>query len=100
MTRGSTDEILGLQRTSELGRAQFYPACHQITVTNGDSNALPTGIALPGAYTLTDPGAGISCAVDTFFANKITSRSTSSIVISQLQNLILLQVRVFRQVSR
>ncbi|KAG8740412.1 Esterase/lipase/thioesterase [Ceratobasidium sp. 414] len=50
------DEILGLQRATELGRAQFYPACHQITVTNGGTKALPTGIALPGAYTLTDPG--------------------------------------------
>ncbi|KAJ1303725.1 hypothetical protein OPQ81_008149 [Rhizoctonia solani] len=49
-------EILGLQRATESGRAQFYPACHQITVTNGGTKALPTGIALPGNYTLTDPG--------------------------------------------
>ncbi|EUC61095.1 glycoside hydrolase family 61 protein [Rhizoctonia solani AG-3 Rhs1AP] len=49
-------EILGLQRATESGRAQFYPACHQITVTNGGTKALPTGIAIPGNYTLTDPG--------------------------------------------
>ncbi|KAI3616605.1 glycoside hydrolase family 61 protein [Moniliophthora roreri] len=49
-------EILGLQRASEVGRAQFYPACHQITVTNGGSKTLPAGIALPGDYTLDDPG--------------------------------------------
>ncbi|KAG8703111.1 Esterase/lipase/thioesterase [Ceratobasidium sp. 394] len=49
-------EILGLQRATELGRAQFYPACHQITVTGGGTKALPAGIALPGDYTLTDPG--------------------------------------------
>ncbi|KAH7098758.1 family 61 endoglucanase [Auriculariales sp. MPI-PUGE-AT-0066] len=48
-------EILGLQRADESGRAQFYPACHQITIT-GSGTKSPTGIALPGAYTLTDPG--------------------------------------------
>ncbi|KAH8832114.1 family 61 endoglucanase [Flagelloscypha sp. PMI_526] len=48
-------EILGLQRASEVGRAQFYPACHQITITGGGS-ANPTGIALPGAYKEDDPG--------------------------------------------
>ncbi|KAJ4295084.1 hypothetical protein N0V90_007093 [Kalmusia sp. IMI 367209] len=44
-------EILGLQRTNTNGSlAQFYPGCHQISVTGGGSTALPTGIALPGAY--------------------------------------------------
>ncbi|GLB34553.1 putative glycoside hydrolase family 61 protein [Lyophyllum shimeji] len=49
-------EILGLQRATEVGRAQFYPACHQITVTGSGTKALPAGIALPGNYTLDDPG--------------------------------------------
>ncbi|KAF2676593.1 lytic polysaccharide monooxygenase [Lentithecium fluviatile CBS 122367] len=37
-----------------LRLAQFYPNCHQITVTGGGSTALPTGIALPGAYQAND----------------------------------------------
>ncbi|KFA69936.1 hypothetical protein S40285_03909 [Stachybotrys chlorohalonatus IBT 40285] len=44
-------EILGLQRTNTRGElAQFYPACHQITVTGSGTVKLPSGIALPGAY--------------------------------------------------
>ncbi|KAF1848148.1 lytic polysaccharide monooxygenase [Cucurbitaria berberidis CBS 394.84] len=44
-------EILGLQRTNKNGSlAQFYPGCHQITVTGTGTTALPVGIALPGAY--------------------------------------------------
>ncbi|KAH7095700.1 family 61 endoglucanase [Paraphoma chrysanthemicola] len=44
-------EILGLQRTNKNGSlAQFYPGCHQITVTGSGTTALPAGIALPGAY--------------------------------------------------
>ncbi|KAF2193191.1 lytic polysaccharide monooxygenase [Zopfia rhizophila CBS 207.26] len=44
-------EILGLQRTNNNGSlAQFYPACHQITITGGGTTKLPAGIALPGAY--------------------------------------------------
>lgn len=44
-------EILGLQRTNKNGSlAQFYPGCHQITVTGSGSTKLPEGIALPGAY--------------------------------------------------
>ena len=49
-------EILGLQRSVKPELAQFYPACHQISITGGGSTPLPAGIALPGAYTLTDPG--------------------------------------------
>ena len=50
-------EILGLQRATEIGRAQFYPACHQITITNGGSTPLPQGIAIPGPeYSETAPG--------------------------------------------
>lgn len=48
-------EILGLQRASKSGLAQFYPACHQVTITGGGS-ANPTGVAIPGAYALDDPG--------------------------------------------
>lgn len=44
-------EILGLQRTNTDGSlAQFYPNCHQVTVTGSGTAALPEGIALPGAY--------------------------------------------------
>lgn len=49
-------EILGLQRSVKPELSQFYPACHQITITGGKSTPLPTGIALPGAYQLEDPG--------------------------------------------
>lgn len=47
----SRHEILGLQRTNTNGSlAQFYPNCHQVTVTGSGTTALPEGIALPGAY--------------------------------------------------
>lgn len=50
-------EILGLQGTNEGGsRAQFYPSCHQISITGGGQQALPAGIAIPGAYTTNDKG--------------------------------------------
>lgn len=51
-------EILGLQRAATSGLAQFYPGCHQVTVTGGGT-ASPKGVALPGAYALNDPG--VSC---------------------------------------
>lgn len=48
-------EILGLQRTNTNGAlAQFYPACHQITVTGSGTTKLPEGVALPGAYRADD----------------------------------------------
>ncbi|KAJ5054212.1 uncharacterized protein L3040_000493 [Drepanopeziza brunnea f. sp. 'multigermtubi'] len=48
-------EILGLQRTNKDGSlAQFYPSCHQITITGSGSTELPEGIALPGAYKADD----------------------------------------------
>jgi hypothetical protein len=34
--------------------AQFYPACHQITITGSGTTQLPAGIALPGAYRASD----------------------------------------------
>ncbi|KAF3910495.1 Endoglucanase-4 [Dactylellina cionopaga] len=50
-------EILGLQRTNTNGSlAQFYPACHQITITGSGKTKLPTGVALPGAFKRNDPG--------------------------------------------
>lgn len=48
-------EILGLQRAAKSGLAQFYPGCHQVTITGGGT-ASPKGVALPGAYALNDPG--------------------------------------------
>ncbi|KAG8924524.1 hypothetical protein FRC01_011382 [Tulasnella sp. 417] len=48
-------EVLGLHVAGTAGGAQFYPTCIQIKVTGGGS-ANPTGIALPGAYQVNDPG--------------------------------------------
>lgn len=54
-------EILGLQRTNKnASLAQFYPNCHQITVTGGGSAKLPEGVAIPGAYGLTDKGIALN----------------------------------------
>nr|AWM99283.1 lytic polysaccharide monooxygenase 9 [Rhizophlyctis rosea] len=36
--------------------AQFYVACLSISVTNGGSTSLPSGVAFPGAYKATDKG--------------------------------------------
>lgn len=36
--------------------AQFYMECVQITVAGGGSTTLPTGVAIPGAYSYSDPG--------------------------------------------
>ncbi|QRV79245.1 glycoside hydrolase family 61 protein [Ceratobasidium sp. AG-Ba] len=49
-------EILGLHVAGTLGGAQFYPSCTQIKISGSGTKALPTGIALPGAYKATDPG--------------------------------------------
>lgn len=48
-------EIIALHGGANLGGAQFYPVCAQITVTGGGS-ATPSGLAFPGAYNATDPG--------------------------------------------
>lgn len=49
--------IVQLGRASVLMRSfAIKPACHQITVTGSGTKALPAGIALPGGYTLDDPG--------------------------------------------
>ncbi|KAF8608541.1 glycoside hydrolase [Ceratobasidium sp. AG-I] len=49
-------EILGLHVAATVGGAQFYPSCVQIKLTGSGTKALPTGVALPGAYVATDPG--------------------------------------------
>ncbi|KAG9240023.1 putative endo-beta-1,4-glucanase D [Calycina marina] len=36
--------------------AQLYMECVQIEVTSGGTTTLPTGVAIPGVYTETDPG--------------------------------------------
>ncbi|PPQ71917.1 hypothetical protein CVT24_008058 [Panaeolus cyanescens] len=41
--------------TGTVGGAQFYPHCVQVKITGGGS-ANPSGVALPGAYSPTEPG--------------------------------------------
>ncbi|KAL4254459.1 Endo-beta-1,4-glucanase D [Abortiporus biennis] len=48
-------EILALHGATNIGGAQFYPVCVQLTVTGGGSKT-PSGLAFPGAYSPTDPG--------------------------------------------
>ncbi|KAF9002937.1 glycoside hydrolase family 61 protein [Cyathus striatus] len=48
-------ENLALHGASNIGGAQFYPVCIQVTVTGGGS-LNPSGLSFPGTYTPTDPG--------------------------------------------
>jgi len=51
-------EILALQNGINVGGAEFYPNCIQMTVTGGSSSPTspnPT-VSFPGAYSPTDPG--------------------------------------------
>ncbi|KAI3335841.1 glycosyl hydrolase family 61-domain-containing protein [Ustulina deusta] len=48
-------EALALHTASSTGQAQFYMTCYQLTVT-GSGSATPSGVALPGAYSASDPG--------------------------------------------
>lgn len=48
-------ENLALHGASNIGGAQFYPVCVQLTVTGGGS-LKPSGLSFPGAYSATDPG--------------------------------------------
>uniref|UniRef100_A0A0W0FFN1 lytic cellulose monooxygenase (C4-dehydrogenating) n=1 Tax=Moniliophthora roreri TaxID=221103 RepID=A0A0W0FFN1_MONRR len=48
-------ENLALHGASNLGGAQFYPVCVQLTVTGGGS-LNPSGLSFPGTYKATDPG--------------------------------------------
>ncbi|KAL0946013.1 hypothetical protein HGRIS_012290 [Hohenbuehelia grisea] len=48
-------ENLALHGGANLGGAQFYPVCVQLTITGGGS-LNPSGLGFPGAYKATDPG--------------------------------------------
>ncbi|TFK31265.1 endoglucanase-4 [Crucibulum laeve] len=48
-------ENLALHGASNIGGAQFYPVCIQLTVTGGGS-LNPSGLSFPGTYKATDPG--------------------------------------------
>ncbi|KAL3427730.1 cellulose-growth-specific protein [Phlyctema vagabunda] len=49
-------EIIALHSAYEYPGAQFYPSCHQISVTGGGSTTPAAKVAFPGAYSETDPG--------------------------------------------
>ncbi|KAF2134694.1 lytic polysaccharide monooxygenase [Dothidotthia symphoricarpi CBS 119687] len=49
-------EIIALHAAYEYPGAQFYPGCHQLTVSS-TGTTVPTGlVSFPGAYKATDPG--------------------------------------------
>ncbi|EJD52178.1 hypothetical protein AURDEDRAFT_199593 [Auricularia subglabra TFB-10046 SS5] len=48
-------EVIALHVASSPGGAQFYMSCFQISVSGGGSASPPT-VALPGAYSASDPG--------------------------------------------
>ncbi|KAI0309010.1 glycosyl hydrolase family 61-domain-containing protein, partial [Amylostereum chailletii] len=49
-------EIIALHLADKKGGAEFYPGCAQLQVT-GDGAGVPAStVALPGAYSDTDPG--------------------------------------------
>ncbi|KDR76933.1 hypothetical protein GALMADRAFT_66407 [Galerina marginata CBS 339.88] len=48
-------ENLALHGANNLGGAQFYPVCIQLTVTGGGT-LNPSGLSFPGTYKATDPG--------------------------------------------
>ncbi|RDW90951.1 hypothetical protein BP5796_02116 [Coleophoma crateriformis] len=50
-------EIIALHAAYSYPGAQFYPSCHQISVTgSGTSTGPTTKVAIPGVYNETDPG--------------------------------------------
>jgi cellulase len=50
-------EMIGLHEATQLGKAQFYNGCGQITVTGSGSASLPaSGTDMTKAYSPTDPG--------------------------------------------
>ncbi|KAF3909522.1 Endoglucanase-4 [Arthrobotrys entomopaga] len=49
-------EHIALHSASTVGGAQLYIACGQLTVTGGGSTAGGPTVAIPGAYSATDPG--------------------------------------------
>ncbi|KIK68801.1 carbohydrate-binding module family 1 protein [Collybiopsis luxurians FD-317 M1] len=48
-------EVIALHVASSVGGAQFYMSCFQINV-GGSGTISPSGVAIPGAYSATDPG--------------------------------------------
>jgi cellulase len=48
-------EIIALHSASALNGAQPYVGCVELTIT-GSGSAIPAAVALPGAYSPTDPG--------------------------------------------
>lgn len=48
-------EIIALHQGLNIGGAQLYMECAQVTVTGGGT-VLPEGVAIPGIYQATDPG--------------------------------------------
>ncbi|KFY78567.1 hypothetical protein V499_02311 [Pseudogymnoascus sp. VKM F-103] len=53
-------EIIALHSAYSYPGAQFYVECAQITVTGGTGTASPATVAIPGAYSGSDPGIKIS----------------------------------------
>lgn len=49
-------EALALHTAGQLGQAQFYMTCFQITVTGGTAGPTAQTVTFPGAYKATDPG--------------------------------------------
>ncbi|AEO67395.1 a915fc4c-a007-43ad-8b74-a33949b7a2de [Thermothielavioides terrestris] len=52
-------EALALHTAGQVGGAQFYMSCYQITVSGGGS-ASPATVKFPGAYSANDPGIHIN----------------------------------------
>jgi hypothetical protein len=48
-------EHIGLHSAGSAGGAQFYISCAQIEVTGGGNGSPSPTVALPGAYSPTDP---------------------------------------------
>ena len=49
-------EIIALHLATNIGGAEFYPACTQVSV-GGDQTGVPNAtVSFPGAYSDTDPG--------------------------------------------
>lgn len=49
-------EIIALQLATAQGGAEFYPSCSQIRVSGNGTGVPQETVALPGAYSDTDPG--------------------------------------------
>ena len=53
-------EHIGLHVAQSVGGAQFYISCAQVTVSGGGGANPGSAIALPGAYSASDPGIEIN----------------------------------------